>query len=200
MSESCSKIKASIVFTFALIFFMWSGVVYLKKLSFEETKCDIKNVTYTQSMGDIDNLVSCKCGRRNKCLMGTCITIKGGIYGTNQYWKFLPDTDSNIPADMVKCTFSEDRCYDFDKVDNRKRQLESNKKRAETYIQLQKSNTPTTCYHRNGDTILYLKNTDRSLEFYISCGFLVVSILIMGCCFCPCSKSVESSTSKVEFI
>ena len=119
MSESCSKIKASIVFIFALIFFMWSGVVYLKKLSFEETKCDIKNVTYTQSMGDIDNLVSCSCGRRNKCLMGTCITIKGGIYGTNQYWKFLPDTDSNIPADMVKCTFSEDRCYDFDKVDFR---------------------------------------------------------------------------------
>ena len=58
MSESCSKIKASIVFTFALIFFMWSGVVYLKKLSFEETKCDIKNVTYTQSMGDID-IIGC---------------------------------------------------------------------------------------------------------------------------------------------
>lgn len=212
MTNSNHSIKTSILFIFSIIIFIWCGCVQLKKLSFEKQECDIKNVTYTRSMGDIDNLVNCRCGRRNKCFMGTSITLKGGIYGTNEFRIFVPDTDLNAPESQVKHTFFETSCQDVEKKDNRKNQLTINRNNAEKYIEVQNKEEPINCYQRKGDTVLYLNNTDRSIEFYTACGFLVFSSILMCLCFCPCFKShtpttsnisktpTTSKTSKTEFI
>ena len=204
MSTFCKKLLASLFFTITLLCFMITGILVLKKSSFTEGKCDISNVTYTQSMGDLDHLVSCSCGKHKSCMVGTCIKIKGKIKSTNEVRMFIPDTDYNVGKSNSKCTFSEKRCKDGLDSNNRNTQLRNNKIEAQKYIWYQKNDSPITCFHRKGDVYLYLKNTDSNTEFYVASGFFLVAILVMCGCFCKCSschkKEESDKKSSVDFI
>jgi len=204
MTTFCQKILSSIFFTVTLLCFMITGILVLKKSSFIEGKCDISNVTYTQSMSDLEHLVSCSCGKHKSCMVGTCIKIKGTIQGTNEVRMFIPDTDINVGESNSKCTFSEKRCKEGLDGNNRATQLRNNKIEAQKYIWYQKNNSQITCFHRTGDKYLYLKNTDRYTEFYVSSGFFLVAILVMWRCFCKCSccqkKEESEKISDVNFI
>ena len=193
MSSCCKKGCALVILFISFFFLLISGISYLNQKEVSKELCQIKNVTYPESLSDISNLVSCNCGRRCTSEAGTCIRIFGNINDNNTTeMMFLPTVSTK--NDNGGCTFYENKCANGEKIEDRMEAVSQAKKKAEKYIQIMNSNEYIECYYSNSKNQIYLSNSDYNIQLIIAATLFILIIFLNLCCFCiSCDNHEDSS-------